>query len=131
MSLQSTILNTLTVNQLKNIQNILPKSKQIIILKLSAEWCGPCKAIKKQCYEEIENLPENVIVVDIDVDDELDLFMALKTKKMVKGIPALLAWYPNEDREHWFIPDNSISGSNKKDIALFFSLCKKTALKLL
>ena len=36
-------------------------------------------------------MPENVICADIDIDENFDVYTFLKSKRMVNGIPAVLA----------------------------------------
>ena len=40
---------------------------------------------------------------------------------MLKTIPCFLVWYPKKYRDHWFVPDDSISTSDKDNIILFFN----------
>ena len=94
----------------------------ILIVKFTAEWCGPCKKIKDYCFRSFDLLPDNIICANIDVDEHLDLYATLKKKKMVNGIPALLAFYGGKTEE-WFIPDDSVVGADEKNIGLFFQRC--------
>lgn len=116
-------------NELTELQNKM--KNEIVIIKFGAEWCNPCKKIKLQCERNFEKLPKNVIIFDIDVDESLDLYATLKTKKMVKGLPSLLCYYADVPREKWYIPDDSISGSNEQDIQAFFNRCASKASSLL
>ena len=65
-------------------------------------------------------MPSNVLCADVDVDESFDLFAFLKQKKMVKGIPAMLAY---EKGNHSYPPDESISGTDEKDLDDFFKRC--------
>jgi len=98
----------------------------VILVKFGAEWCNPCKKIKEKCYENFNKLPNNVYIYDIDVDEHLDLYGKLKTKKMLKGLPTILAYYGGK-KEHWYIPDDSFSGSDLKDLDSFFHRCNQMA----
>ena len=117
-----TIYTELSPDNFKNLLNddTSKQNNTVIIIKLGATWCAPCQKIKEQCSEQFLQMPENVLCFDIDVDDNFELFGALKTKKMVKGIPALLGYYCNKERDYWFIPDKSISGSDSNKINDFF-----------
>lgn len=55
----------------------------LCIVKFSAKWCGPCKAIKKQ-YEELSKKYIDNIFVHVDIDELEDC----DEVKDVKSIPA-------------------------------------------
>ena len=113
--------NTIDSNKLISLQSKLdPKS--MIIIKFTADWCMPCKNIKETCESYIKNLPKNIIFYEIDIDESLELYMKLKSYKMVNGIPALLAYYDGE-KENWYISDDSHLGGNMKGVKDFFERC--------
>ena len=95
----------------------------VFIFKFGAEWCGPCKAIKKYIDNVSLVLPTNTMYIyNVDVDECFDLFAYLKQKKMITGIPTLLAY--KKGNTH-FAPDASISGTSEADLAHFFNTCLK------
>ena len=95
----------------------------VFIFKFGAEWCGPCKAIKKYIDNVSLVLPVNTMYIyNVDVDDCFDLYAYLKQKKMITGIPTLLAYKTGNT---YFAPDASISGTNEADLAHFFNTCLK------
>ena len=123
-----TIISELDVSQLQQLQAQM--TKQVLVIKFGAEWCGPCKKIAPNFQDYIAKAPENVIFADIDVDDNIDLYIALKKNKMVNGIPAFLAYYgDNKKRDKWFIPDDSVVGADFKAVAEFFGRCSKKAFE--
>ena len=87
-----------------------------IVVKLGADWCGPCKVIEDDVYSFFAECPDNVICCDLDVDTNFDLYAYLKTKKMVTGIPAILVYEKNNTS---YIPDFSYAGGNKAGFAEF------------
>jgi thiol-disulfide isomerase/thioredoxin len=121
-------ITELNVAQLQALQASL--SNKVLILKFSADWCGPCKKIAPAYQEFIAQAPENIIFGDIDVDENLDLYMALKKQKMVTGIPVFLAFFGDAKRTMWFIPDDSIVGADSVAVAQFFNRCLKKAREL-
>jgi len=119
---QTKIITELNVAQLQTLQAALPPNA-VLILKFGAEWCGPCKAIAPAYQAFIKHCPANILCADIDVDESLDLYMALKKVKMVNGIPVFLAFFGGVKRESWFIPDDSIIGANPAAVNDFFKRC--------
>jgi thiol-disulfide isomerase/thioredoxin len=101
--------------------------KELIVIKLTAEWCGPCKNIKELCTIFEKSKPSSIQYYEIDIDESIDLYMKLKKMKMISGIPALLA-YTNENKEHWYIPEMSHLGSDKTGLMNFFNACLKYVL---
>lgn len=114
------------VEQFMDIQNKLLVN-QIIIVKFTAKWCKPCRDIHDNVSEWIQNMPSNVNIIDIDIDKSSELYAKLKSKKMLKGVPTILAYYGDVERDYWYIPDNSVSGSEKQKIATFFNKCLNKA----
>ena len=101
-------------------QEVLESNEGIIILKFGAEWCQPCKAITPFVKEMIGKLPPSFTVYDLDVDDNFEIYAYLKSKKMVTGIPVILAYY-RENKT--FASNESISGANEEDYKQFFLKC--------
>ena len=110
-----------TQQNLVQLQNSLPETS-LIVLKFTADWCGPCKSIKAECEQFQKTAPSSIRYYEIDIDESLELYMILKRNKMVNGIPALLAFKGGE-RERWYIPDDSQLSSDKKQLAAFFNRC--------
>ena len=119
------VINEMSVLELQKIQASMPKTNSLIIIKFGADWCGPCKKIAPLYYEFIKTAPEEIIFADIDVDDNLDLYINLKRNKMVSGIPVFLAYYAGVKRDKWFIPDDSVVGADEKVVLEFFARCVK------
>ena len=95
----------------------------VFIFKFGAEWCGPCKVIKKYIDNVSLVLPDNKMhIYNVDVDECFDLYAYLKQKKMITGIPTLLAYKTGNT---YFAPDASISGTNEADLTHFFNTCLK------
>jgi thioredoxin 1 len=98
------------------------EDNELIVIKFTADWCGPCKLIKDMCNDFVKQKPDTIQYYEIDIDESIDLYMKLKKMKMVNGIPALLA-YKGGTKEHWFIPNESHIGSDKKGLSQFFEKC--------
>ena len=119
--IEKTIITSLTPEELFNLQR--SSTNKVIVVKFGAEWCGPCKKIKPLWNEWITLVPSNIIIVDIDVDESIELYVQLKAKKMVKGVPTILAFAGDIKREKWYIPDDSVLGGNEGDVKQFMNRC--------
>ena len=104
----------------------IPSENAWIIIKLSATWCGPCQKIAKLVTNEFNQLPESYMCFELDVDDNLELYMALKKNKMVTSIPTLLFYNKvnNRPSNHWFVPQASYIGSDTNQVKNFFNSIK-------
>ena len=101
---------------------LLTHNTGIIVIKLGAEWCGPCKIIKPVIHGFFASSPPEVICADIDVDKSFDFYSFLKSKKMVNGIPALICY---KKGNLTYIPDDSVTGSEPTQLHNFFMRCGK------
>lgn len=103
-----------------DFQRLLENNPGLIILKMGATWCGPCKKIKPVLDGFFASSPDNVVCCDIDVDECADLYSYFKSKKMVNGIPVILAYKKGNTS---YIPDDSITGSDPVQLDKFFRRC--------
>ena len=125
---QRTVITELDIEDLKLLQAKM--TEHVLIIKFGAEWCGPCKKIAPVYQEFIKKSPSNIIFADIDVDDNLDLYLGLKKHKMIQGIPVFLAFWGGINRLSWYIPDDSVIGADEITVAKFFDRCVKKATDL-
>ena len=103
---------------LRNIQENMDE-KTIIILKFTnMVW----SCIDPLCKQIVEQLPDSIRFYEIDIDESLELYMKLRSFKMVTGVPTFA--YKDGPREKWYIPDYSVVGSKENEI-INFDKCVK------
>jgi len=115
----------LTRESFRGLLEFNSKQRKHTILKLTADWCRPCKTIKDIAIQQVENLStleRPVECYEVNVDDSIDFYAFMKQKRMVNGIPVFL-FYKSGNTE--YIPDDSITGANPPDIIAFFARCAK------
>ena len=123
------IYTELKVSSFKEILSLVDNSENkdnvAIIIKFGAEWCGPCKRIQPYCHQIFKNYPSKIICFDIDIDNDenLELYLAYKQKKMVRSVPVIFAYVSNPERDnsHWWAPDFSVNSAQQHDLETFFA----------
>lgn len=105
-------------NRTQFLQYLRDNNKNGVILKFTADWCQPCQKIKPFVDGLVQNLKDDIIYINVDVDENFDLYANLKRLKQVQGIPTIL-YYKGGNSD--FIPDQNISGTNENQLAAFFS----------
>ena len=131
-TIEKNIIKSLTQPELLILQNSFPQ--RIIVIKISADWCAPCKKLKPIWEKWLETVSSNIICVEIDIDDSLDLYMSFKNKKIINGIPAILAFYGDTiKRQSWFIPDDLFAPKKlvEEEAEEFLGRCSQKAITIL
>ena len=104
------------VDEFKRIRQSMGED-DTIVLKFSATWCKPCQRIKPLVTTLVKELPDTVQFYEIDIDESVELYLAFKSKKMIKGVPTMLAFHGNDV---WYVPNEIVSGADEKGIRNFF-----------
>lgn len=126
---QVQVITDLSVKDLVDLQQTM--GNKILVIKFSAQWCKPCKIIKPTWdYWIRNNKQNNIIYADIDIDESMDLYVAFKKYKMIKGVPTIFRFAGNVKREQWFIPDDSFSGGDIEQFKLFLNRCVLSAQRV-
>ena len=115
------IITEMTVQEFKDITNNLGNNR--LLVRFTAPWCRPCRRIDPLCHERYTGLPAECIIAELNIEDTLDLYSAFTRYKMIKGVPAMLLFRGDSDRDRWFIPDDSISGDDAGEVNAFFDRC--------
>jgi thiol-disulfide isomerase/thioredoxin len=106
------------VSSIAEFQTILVNNPGTVVVKMGAEWCGPCKRIQNEVELGYSQLPDTVQPILLDIDESFELFAYLKKKKRVNGVPALLAWKKGNLSD---IPDDVVLGADIPQVRGFFS----------
>ena len=115
-----------------NLENLsifakcLENNPGVFIMKLGAEWCGPCKRIEGLVKSCIEQAPPDVQCAIIDVDDAFEVYNFLKKNRVVNGIPAILCYHKGNLN---YIPNDIVIGADSNKIIAFFQRCYKESEK--
>jgi thiol:disulfide interchange protein len=116
----------LTRESFRGLLEFNSKQNKHTILKLTADWCRPCKTIKELAIQQVANIvmqmERPVECYEVNIDDSLDFYAFMKKHKMVNGIPVFL-FYKSGNTE--YIPDDSVTGASPPDIVAFFARCAK------
>ena len=112
------------ISSREEFHRVLELNPGLLVMKMGAPWCGPCNAIQKEVHDFFGSSPDTVICADINVDQSTDLYMYLKAKRMVNGIPTILMYQRGNTS---FAPSDSVVGADKVELEKFFKRCSKTA----
>ncbi len=94
-----------------------------LLVRFTAPWCRPCRRIDPLCKDRFARLPAECIIAELDIEETLDLYSAFTRHKMLRGVPAMLLFRGDSERDRWFIPDDSISGDDQGEVNAFFDRC--------
>jgi thioredoxin 1 len=111
------IILIFTINMtLEEFVELQKKNTTVLLFFFTASWCGPCKKIKPYVYEKLKTCPYPCYCLDID--ENMDIFKALKAKKQIPGVPTILAF---KSENVSFIPDKCVTGGIPSEIDYFFN----------
>lgn len=58
------------------------KKNNYVIVKVSAEWCGPCKKVEPEVLKLKNNLSDDIKYIELDVDKHDDICDDLEVTKV-------------------------------------------------
>lgn len=132
MDIDNTIITELSPSQLIDLKSN-PKPETVFIIKFGATWCGPCQKIKQLCENYFYNINlnyKNITCFDIDVDESIELYLFLKKKRRLSGLPTILAYYGgNTESDYWYIENDSVVGADENLVSQFFERCIQYSTK--
>lgn len=77
---------TIVETRNRTMFNALTKNN-LVVVKFSAQWCGPCRAIRP-AYERLSNISDYKKITFLEVD--IDGLEALSDSYNIKSIPAFI-----------------------------------------
>jgi thiol-disulfide isomerase/thioredoxin len=105
----------LTLQQLKEI---LDNNTKVVIIRFTASWCGPCQRILPYFNSMADIIKENGgTVLTIDIDQCIEIYTYYKSKKMINGVPTIMAFYAGNTSMY---PDNVVIGADLQQLEFFF-----------
>ena len=99
---------------------LLQTKEKPLLVKFTAEWCGPCKRVKPLVDAFLtDDVLARLTYMEIDIDQSVDVYAYMKTKRMLNGIPTLF-FYEKSNRH--FPPTYSISTGKESVIEDFLKV---------
>lgn len=99
---------------------LINNNPRIIVIKLGAEWCGPCKRIEPLVTDFFNKSPKDCVCVSIDIDESMDIFAIYKRFRVISGVPGLLCYTKEEDNIY---PSFCCNTGNTQEVEKFFNNC--------
>lgn len=114
------------INSMTELQELINANPGVLVIKMGATWCNPCKKIKDIAQQKMDELKTefdaNVTIIEIDIDDCFEVYASLKTKRIVSGIPAILCWFQDNVTLR---PSDFINDSEPTEVEMLFDRCAK------
>jgi thioredoxin 1 len=73
------------ITTVKQYQEVIQKAKDLVVLKASASWCGPCRAMEP-LVKSVSEKHKDVLFLSLDIDDGKEL----ADKLNISAVPTLL-----------------------------------------
>lgn len=84
------VFDITSVDSLNKIIEVCAENGKYLVIKASAEWCGPCKLVKPKYEALAKELVDHAVMTTFDVDEHQDIaeqfeISAMPTFVVVKG----------------------------------------------
>lgn len=86
--------------------NEILSTNNVVICKLGAEWCSPCKAMEPIIESVAGKMRNKARVIDVDVEESPDI----STEYRVRNIPTILYFKDGE------LKDKSVGSISEEDL---------------
>ena len=90
----------------KNEFNEILNANSVVVAKMGADWCNPCRAMEPIIKSVSEKMQGKAIVMDIDVEESPDI----STEYRVRNIPTILYFKDGE------LKDKSVGSISEDDL---------------
>lgn len=88
------------------------------LLKFGATWCAPCRRVAPEVHARRQRMNSNIRFLDVDIDEDMDVYTMLKSKRLVGGIPSIVLYA--HGNINILSPDFVCTGSNSNDVSAIF-----------
>ena len=99
---------------------LLARNPGIVVVKVGAEWCKPCKAIAPIVDAFYAGAPADAVCCLIDADESFNFYAHMKRYKQINGVPVMMCWKKGNTS---IAPDDSVTGASQPALAAFFRRC--------
>ena len=90
----------------------------LVLLDISAEWCGPCKVIEPILKKVSVDYSQQIILAKLEAEDEN---MKIAGKYGVRGFPTVIAIYQGKEIDRFH------GAKNLSFVTDFIETCLKTS----
>ena len=106
----------MTITDVSNVSQLeeLFSQREYIVVKFSAEWCGPCKRIHP-VYEKLSNTEKCTSICFIHVD--VDVARDICEKYEVEGMPTFILFQNG-------VETSRFSGANERKLTDMVNKCE-------
>lgn len=97
-----------------NFDEKVKKASQLVVVDLSAEWCGPCRMVGPIIHELAEEYAGRIVAGELNVDDN----PVVTAEYRVRNIPTVLFFKNGEvvDKQVGAVPKATYKGIIEKHL---------------
>jgi thioredoxin 1 len=95
----------------------IANSDKLVLVDFWANWCGPCKAMMPILDALQSEMPDQLELIKVDVDEHLELAVSMK----IMGVPTFILY--KNGVECWREPGTFTKDALKKIITSFEPAC--------
>ena len=109
----------LSIDALLQAKDTALAQNKVFVVRLTADWCKPCRRLAPYYKSWVAKMDDAVVSLDINIDESLDVYSFFKRKRIVRGIPAVLAWVPDgEEANATYWPNDSVCSGALTEVEL-------------
>lgn len=82
-------MSTVKIDNQDQFFELFKQKEKAVIVRFSAEWCGPCKSIAPIFTELADKFKDNLIVLNVDVEENQELASIFR----VRSLPSVVSSY--------------------------------------